>query len=84
MDRIYKYQHFDAKNVKCPYFKRVVVTKNGKFIGIVCQGTKCNLGFDTEMAVRMRTTPDLHDYTDIFCKDSYESCPYHKMIRGED
>lgn len=27
----------------------------------------------------VRTSGDLKDYTELFCKDCFESCPYYKI-----
>lgn len=64
--------------IKCPLFRRVVKTRKGKFIGIECEPIP-NMGFDVGQMIRLHTSADLKDYTDIFCKDRYTECPYYKI-----
>ena len=71
----YKY---NAKKIRCPLFIRVVKTTKGQFIGIECSPVDVNLGFDVAPVIRLNTSQDLKDYTDIFCKDCYDTCPYFK------
>lgn len=72
--------NFYKRNVKCPLFINAIKTEKGQFIGIECQPTDKDLGFDTTRIVRVKTTEDLKDYTEIFCKDMYDTCPYYQMI----
>lgn len=71
----YKY---DDKYIKCPFYKRVVTNSNKRFIGIECLSLPVNLGFDADHIVRLKNMQDLYDYTDIFCKDQYTTCPYYQ------
>lgn len=68
---------YDASYIKCPIFKRVIRTTKGQFIGIECEALKVNLGFDVYPVIRVKDKDDLRDYTDIFCKDLYKTCPYY-------
>lgn len=71
----YKY---NAKKVTCPLFTRVVKTTHGQFIGIECEPIEIHLGFTVSPVVRIETSEELKDYTEIFCKDCFEDCPYYK------
>lgn len=72
----YKY---NSSRIKCPYFRRVIRTRKGQFIGIECDPMQDDIGFDVGQVVRVRTSGDLKDYTELFCKDCFESYPYYKI-----
>ncbi len=72
----YKY---NGSRIKCPYFRRVIRTRKGQFIGIECDPMQDDIGFDVGQVVRVRTSGDLKDYTELFCKDCFEGCPYYKI-----
>jgi hypothetical protein len=71
----YKFNDYD---VICPLFKSAVISSKGKFIGVECIPPETNLGFDTTRLIRLRTTQELSDFVDIFCKYNYYDCPYYK------
>lgn len=78
----YKY---NDKRIRCPLFHGVVKTTNSQFIGIECEALDVNLGFKVIPVLRLRNTEDLKDYTELFCDDLYEQCPYyqaHRQIGG--
>lgn len=39
-----------------------------------------NLGFDTAHFVRLFTFKELRDYTELFCCDLYDKCPYFQAV----
>jgi hypothetical protein len=69
---------FNDYLVICPLFQNAVISNKHKFIGIECESPKINLGFDTTRLIRLRSTEELSDYVDIFCKYNYYDCPYYK------
>jgi hypothetical protein len=75
--------HYISNTIKCPFFKNVVKTQKGQFIGIECEPPKVDLGFDTTMIIRFENSNDLNDYRDIFCKDMHETCPYYRYSKGQ-
>lgn len=74
----YKY---NSDKIKCPYFRRVIKTRKGQFIGIECDPLP-HIGFEVGQVIRVRTSTDLEDYTELFCKDCYAACPYYKIHMG--
>lgn len=74
------YKYSDV-SIKCPLFRKVIRTRKGQFIGIECEPIAQNIGFDTGNITRLKTSADLKDYTEIFCKDCFENCPYYKAHR---
>ena len=65
--------------IKCPFFRRLV--KGNQMIGVECEspGGK-DLGFDASFYLRLKTYRDLNDFTDIFCTDMWETCPYASAL----
>lgn len=71
---------YDDKAIKCPFYKNVVCTTNGKFIGIVCAYFgEINLGFEADTCIRFKSLQDVKDYTKLYCKSCYEQCRFYKL-----
>lgn len=70
-------------NVQCPLFINAIHGNKGQLIGIECQPTPTDLGFETTQIIRLKCSQDLKDYTEIFCKDLYDTCPYYRMIMSK-
>ena len=68
------YKYADS-TIRCPHYRRVIKTRKGQFIGIECDPV-ANIGMDVGQVIRVKTSEDLNDYTEVFCKDQYEKCPY--------
>ena len=66
-----------SERALCPFFLTVMRGKKGKLIGVECECLDDHLGFKTTNFTRLNTQQDLIDYTDIFCCDLYQSCPYY-------
>ena len=66
--------------IKCPYYHGVVRSK--RMIGIECDAimTEKKLGFEVAHYQRFRTYSELGCYTDMFCCDMWETCPYAKAL----
>ena len=73
------YKSYIGKKAKCPLFTNVIKTTNGQFIGIECEPLNVNLGFAVAPVIRIDTSAELKDFTDLFCNDLYEECPYYKI-----
>ena len=69
---------FDSRSIRCPLFCNVVCTDRAQFLGVECEQSLLNLGFDVTHITRFRNRSDLKDYTDIFCRDLYKTCPYYQ------
>ncbi len=65
----------------CPFFRGVIRSK--RMVGVECEAPDVNLWFDVTHFTRLRTYQDLTDYTDIFCCDMWQTCPYCKAIMGK-
>lgn len=63
----------------CPFFRDIVHTKHGQFIGILCDPLMdtCSLGYDTDHIIRLRNSEECESYCDVFCCLDYEQCPYY-------
>lgn len=69
---------FNDHDVICPLFKNAIITNKYQFIGVECEAAKINLGFDITRLIRLKSTKELSDWVDIFCKYNYYDCPYYK------
>lgn len=74
---------FDAVNIICPLFKNAVVGAKGKFICVECIPPDINLGFETTRLIRLKTSDELNNWCDIFCKYNYYDCPYFQEYHRE-
>ena len=74
---------FDSRSIRCPLFSNVVCTNKSQFIGVECIQSELNLGFNVTHITRLKNNDDLKDYTGIFCKDMYKTCPYYKWYCKE-
>jgi len=62
----------------CPFYLSVIRSKH--FKGIECESLDVNLGFHTSHYVRLFTFGELRDYTELFCCDLYDKCPYYQAV----
>ena len=67
-----------SERAGCPFFQNI--SRNKKMVGVECESLDVNLGFDTSHFIRLKNYQELDDYTDIFCCDMYETCPYYKAL----
>ena len=67
-----------AMLAKCPYY--IEMTDRAKWHGIECDEPEINLGFSVRHYHRFDTHQDALDYTELFCRDMYWSCPYYKWV----
>lgn len=69
---------YDDRAIKCPLFMSVLKTTNEDFVGIQCENSELNLGFDVIELMRFKTFQDLKEYTWIYCQDCYTACQQYK------
>lgn len=74
---------FSDTNIICPLFKRVTKTSRGNLILISCEIERFNLGFEADVGLRFKTSKELKDFTELFCKECYQECPLFKNFAKE-
>ena len=75
---------YNDKAIRCPIFKRVVKTTNGKFVGVVCTECRFDLGFKADPCIRFADMQELNDFVELFCADCFERCPYYTVYSKRD
>lgn len=62
----------------CPFYQTTIRSK--RMVGVECESIDQNLGFRTAHFVRLFNYRDLTDFTEIFCCDMWETCPYAQAL----
>lgn len=71
----------NRRRVDCPYYV-TRSTADKKMATITCINIENNLGFDIRNQIVFTTHAEKENYSELFCSDMFDTCPYYKAIYG--
>lgn len=71
----------NIRRVDCPYYE-TRSTSDKKMPTITCKNIENNLGFDVRNQILFATHAEKENYSELFCSDMFDTCPYYKAIYG--